>query len=589
MSPSAKSGLIAPAIRIAAAGLGAVVAGPIGAAMGGLIGLAALTPAAAAIATSAAEKFGDAAGDKLMESGGDALIDRIGKNGLGLEEAYRDALRSALAKLPKSVKDGHEDWFENWDLCLKHIGPRGTSTLHPEKLLPDDTIHQTLELLDAQGTNLRTQGLSLNLKTRHLPDGLLADLLKRLPKPLERNFKTLITSPEYEKAWKEAEGIFQSFTVNSLGQLIETTTSIKQDTQLLPQVAEDAAATRAMVEQFIASAQREGRITPDQLQAKDAEIARLTEAFNKLKEELAARASEPAEAALSKLVEAGEIEQAIALKSTQVASRQEEVKKLPRDYFELGTLHELHYDWPSALAAYKKAWELERDPEFGFKYAYASQRQNHFADAIEAYEALRRKYTDPYQIATTLNNLANLYSDTQRMTEAEKAYIEALDIRRKLALANPDAYLPNVANTLNNLAILYRATQRMQEAEKAYTEALDIYRKLALANPDAYLPYVAATLNNLALLYSDTQRMTEAEACCREAADILEPLWAANPEVHGDKMGRIFWLSSRIRELQGEPGEAICADARRALTVAYAPDIKQGVQPIIDRHCGAAA
>ena len=42
----------------------------------------------------------------------------------------------------------------------------------------------------------------------------------------------------------------------------------------------------------------------------------------------------------------------------------------------------------------------------------------------------------------TLNNLANLYSATQRMKEAEQAYAEALAIRRKLAEANPDAYLP---------------------------------------------------------------------------------------------------------------------------------------------------
>jgi tetratricopeptide (TPR) repeat protein len=47
-----------------------------------------------------------------------------------------------------------------------------------------------------------------------------------------------------------------------------------------------------------------------------------------------------------------------------------------------------------------------------------------------------------------------------------------------LAKANPEAYLPELATTLNNLADLYRATQRMKEAEAAYQEALSIVREL---------------------------------------------------------------------------------------------------------------
>ena len=60
-----------------------------------------------------------------------------------------------------------------------------------------------------------------------------------------------------------------------------------------------------------------------------------------------------------------------------------------------------------------------------------------------------------HYVAETLNNLAILYSDTQRHVEAEKAYQEALELRRKLARANPAAYEPDMATTLNNLAILY--------------------------------------------------------------------------------------------------------------------------------------
>ena len=48
-------------------------------------------------------------------------------------------------------------------------------------------------------------------------------------------------------------------------------------------------------------------------------------------------------------------------------------------------------------------------------------------------------------MAGTLNNLGNLYHDSQRLKEAEAAHREALDIRRQLAKTNPAAYQPDVA------------------------------------------------------------------------------------------------------------------------------------------------
>jgi hypothetical protein len=50
-------------------------------------------------------------------------------------------------------------------------------------------------------------------------------------------------------------------------------------------------------------------------------------------------------------------------------------------------------------------------------------------------------------------------------SEGEQAYQEAPTIRRQLAQANPQAYLPDVAMTLNNLGNLYRATQRLSEQQ----------------------------------------------------------------------------------------------------------------------------
>ena len=75
----------------------------------------------------------------------------------------------------------------------------------------------------------------------------------------------------------------------------------------------------------------------------------------------------------------------LRLKSQQVQARREESA---RDLYELGTIHELRFEWPQALTAYREAWESGKDPDHGFKYAHLSQKLNRFNEAISTYEAL---------------------------------------------------------------------------------------------------------------------------------------------------------------------------------------------------------
>jgi tetratricopeptide (TPR) repeat protein len=331
--------------------------------------------------------------------------------------------------------------------------------------------------------------------------------------------------------------------------------------------ADELASRPTIDEMFLERYERaikEGLIAKLDAQKLKAEMVRQAEELLKLQEQVAARSSEPPEAQLSKLLEARDLDGALRLKSQQVQSRRGESAKLPRDLYELGTIHALRFEWPQALAAYREAWELGKAPEHGFKYAVFAQKLNHFNEAIAAYEALLHIYTDPPDRAKTLNNLAVLYHDTQRINEAVQAYGEALDLRRKLAEANHDAYLPDVAMTLNNLAILYRATQRMKEAGQAYGEALATYRKLAEANPGAYLPDVAMTLNNLANLYSDTQRMKEAGQAYGEALAIRRKLAEANPDAYLpyvahvlNNLAILYSATQRMKEAGQAYGEAL--------------------------------
>ncbi len=275
------------------------------------------------------------------------------------------------------------------------------------------------------------------------------------------------------------------------------------------------------------------------------------EDLRKNKDELAARlaqvdldqASEFSRLALKKFRDDGDVKAALALMPDEkldafwenMLTQEEKVKRARQqgveNYMIRARLLVADFQFPLAYKNYLEA--IEKDSvnlDNLWEVAYFLQVQNQHQRAIKLYEkALTVAKTD-VQRSALLNNLGNLYCANQKMGEAEKAYTEALGIRRQMAAKNPDAFLPYVANTLNNLGVFYSDNQKMGEAEKAYTEALNIYRQLAAKNPDAFLPDVATTLNNLGIFYRANQKMGEAEKAYTEALSIRRQLAAKNPD-----------------------------------------------------------
>ena len=238
------------------------------------------------------------------------------------------------------------------------------------------------------------------------------------------------------------------------------------------------------------------------------------------------------------LLKKGDLPGVVRILSTALEKGEIDVEKAASNHFSLALALDWQYEKPKALPHYEMAYRYRPDTfRYAFSYAKILQEQNLLAEACPIYEkgleglriaakADRSAYLP--NVATTLNNLGNLYAKTQRNGDAEKAYDEALKSYRELAEANRSAYLPNVAMTLNNLGILYADTQRHGEAEKAYDEALNIRRELAEANRSAYLPDVAMTLNNLGNLYANTQRHGDAEKAYDEALKSYHELAEAN-------------------------------------------------------------
>lgn len=334
-------------------------------------------------------------------------------------------------------------------------------------------------------------------------------------------------------------GEFESYARTTLA-------NIDRKTDLLPEMAETVTATdkkmdRALqiMEASFRLAARERRIT-EQLQDKDEEIARLAETLQRLQEQVGERTAEPGEAKLAELLQSGDLTAALALKSKQVERRRAESAKLPQDLFELGTIYELRFDWQKALDAYRAAWRLQKNPQYGLRYAYLAQKQNSFVEALDIYGMTLIDYRQlaksqdaylPY-VAAALNNSANLYVRLQRYQEAECAFEEALSIRRALANSSPLQFLSDVAITLNNLSCLYDVTGKNAESEAAHKEALVIRRVLVSMNPAAHSSDLAVTLNNMALLFTRLKRYEEAEGAYTESLFIRREF--PDPEAEAD-------------------------------------------------------
>src|ERR1035441_1395995 len=172
------SAIIPVAIRVAAAGLGAAVAGPLGCALGGGVGDA-LGPSAALLVNTYAPKFSEEAAKKLLDTGTDSLVDKLKKSAPDLESAYRQALRLSLTEIRPHVDYEFDDWFRNWDRCLRASVPLNLEEIQSSQLTCeglDTLLRHTMERLDGQGTAIREKSVSVTLKTRPIPDSLLEEI-----------------------------------------------------------------------------------------------------------------------------------------------------------------------------------------------------------------------------------------------------------------------------------------------------------------------------------------------------------------------------------------------------------------------------
>ena len=575
-------------VRLGASAVGASLGGPLGAWCCGLAGSLLTQESTQRLAT--------------LLNGGTATFQSLASNycydrlkellysqpNPPLHDAVQVALRQALAK---AARNGHEDWFNNWQRRLNN-GP--FLFQHCGVIYRSFLAHRDESGVEAHAIALRQLHLDLMLRLdfearamdggipaeREMPEALHRFVCDGLPSLVDAELTLVFASEIHKAAWIAAERSFHQHVtaeladVKAMVALVLANQANQLPSPVIERLERELAGTKLELEQVRKKAEE------------------YLQQYVNLLESLRRHPDDPSSAEVERLIEKGEFERAGEILDKVIAEEAGELLRLARRRFERGKLHLMQFQPEAALEHYRRALELApEDWEIQLALAGLLSVQQRFSEAVRLFEGLRGRFyllaasdSEQFQplLAVCLNKLATLYNVTQRLREAEQAYNEALGLIRELARANPEAYAPYLAGTLNDLAGVYNDTQCMREAEKAYNEALGLIRERARANPDAYSPDLARTLNNLAGIYRDTQRMREAEKTDNEALGLIRELARANPEAYSSDLARtlnnlatLYKDTQRMREAEEAYDEALglIRELARANPDAYAPEL----------------
>ena len=146
-----------------------------------------------------------------------------------------------------------------------------------------------------------------------------------------------------------------------------------------------------------------------------------------------------------------------------------------------------------------------------------------FEKVLEIYTRLAESDYEKYEpdIARSYNNLANLYSETQRIEEAESLFRKAIDIQERLVETRPGEFESDLAKSYGNLALLYHECQKFDEAESTYLTAVSYFDE---SNPMANGSMFATIFLNMANLYRDLEKKEKEAECLVQAIDIYNEL-----------------------------------------------------------------
>ena len=177
-------------------------------------------------------------------------------------------------------------------------------------------------------------------------------------------------------------------------------------------------------------------------------------------------------------------------------------------------------------------------------------------------------------IATTLSNLAGLYSYQGKYKQAEGLVIRALSIREQ----HLEAQHPDIAKNRGHLAVLYVQQEQYEQAEQLFQQTLAIYEQyLGVEHPET-----AKNRNNLAVLYMQQEKYTQAESLLQQALSINKQyLGEKHPET-ARTMGNLALLY--VQQGQYEQAEPLYQQALAIHSGSDSPDTAYLYQGLADLY-----
>jgi tetratricopeptide (TPR) repeat protein len=94
-----------------------------------------------------------------------------------------------------------------------------------------------------------------------------------------------------------------------------------------------------------------------------------------------------------------------------------------------------------------------------------------------------------------LNHLGSILTDLGRLDDALEVTRESVELRRTLADARPDAYLPNLARALSDFGSLLHVVARRDEALEVAEEAITSIKTFFERHPEAFGAWMETLLN----------------------------------------------------------------------------------------------
>lgn len=177
-----------------------------------------------------------------------------------------------------------------------------------------------------------------------------------------------------------------------------------------------------------------------------------------------------------------------------------------------------------------------------------SEADSYLRQALAVAEKMGKK---DKRLAITLNLIAGNCRYLGNYAESEKMYIRAIQIQK--ALNSPPQ---EVATVMDNLAQIYSMQHKLDQAEEIHKEALGLYEKsIGKDNLD-----YALALANLANLYREKKDLSKAELYLNQALAIMEKLYGKNKvevALSIDNLGSVYMDQGKYKEAEAKRKEAL--------------------------------